>query len=340
MLRRILWSLFVASIGFSAALGADSFDIEGPVNERTVTSSTKAFTELMEQPGTHWVGWLVDSVSSKVHHGSCVLHLGGGQQSWTGDSGQDNAESPEVFVFLEVQDGKVRTVNTAETGCRIDARGVELEMWRGVSTQASYELLDQRILRHENPHLREEGLAAIARHRLVRVDSRLEQFARNDVDEEVRHGAIFWLGAVRGAGGYSALRRLEDHLSPHDLEEALVFGYYVSQEAEATKRLFHLAREHKISGVRSQALFWVAQEAGEAAISTLEAAVEHDPESEVREQAVFGLSQLPKDQAVPALIRVARTHRDPNVREMAFFWLGQTEDPRAMELFEEVLGVR
>jgi hypothetical protein len=36
---------------------------------------------------------------------------------------------------------------------------------------------------------------------------------------------------------------------------------------------------------------------------------------------------------------VARSHRDAELREAAFFWLGQSNDPRALDLFAEVLGI-
>ena len=56
-----------------------------------------------------------------------------------------------------------------------------------------------------------------------------------------------------------------------------------------------------------------------------------------REQAVFALSQRPRDEGVPALISVARTNKDPEIRKKALFWLGQSHDPRALDLFEELL---
>ena len=73
------------------------------------------------------------------------------------------------------------------------------------------------------------------------------------------------------------------------------------------------------------------------AVEAIRNAIEDDPESEVRQQAVFALSQLPKDQGIPMLTKLARTHRDPEVRKAALFWLGQSNDPRALELFEEIL---
>ena len=40
---------------------------------------------------------------------------------------------------------------------------------------------------------------------------------------------------------------------------------------------------------------------------------------------------------VRKMIRIARTNRDPNLRRTALFWLGQSKDPRALDLFEELL---
>ena len=52
---------------------------------------------------------------------------------------------------------------------------------------------------------------------------------------------------------------------------------------------------------------------------------------------MFALSQRPRDEGVPALIYVARTNKDPEIRKKALFWLGQSNDPRALDLFEELL---
>jgi HEAT repeats len=40
---------------------------------------------------------------------------------------------------------------------------------------------------------------------------------------------------------------------------------------------------------------------------------------------------------VPLLIQVVRNNKNPAVRKRAIFWLGQTNDPRAVQFFEEVL---
>jgi hypothetical protein len=47
---------------------------------------------------------------------------------------------------------------------------------------------------------------------------------------------------------------------------------------------------------------------------------------------------MPKDEGVPKLIEVAKTNRNREVRKQAMFWLGQSNDPRALQFFEEVLS--
>jgi HEAT repeat protein len=89
---------------------------------------------------------------------------------------------------------------------------------------------------------------------------------------------------------------------------------------------------------RTQSVFWLGQAAGEAATKDLrDIVLDNGVDREVREQAVFALSQRPRDEGVPALIAIARTNKDPEIRKKAMFWLGQSQDPRAIDLFEELL---
>lgn len=113
----------------------------------------------------------------------------------------------------------------------------------------------------------------------------------------------------------------------------------LSQHAEpsAAVVLQQLARSHRSAAVRGDALFWVAQLAGDKAVGTITEAIDKDPETEVKRRAVFALSQLPKDQGVPLLIDVARKNTNAAVRRQAIFWLGQSKDPRALEFFAEIL---
>jgi hypothetical protein len=102
--------------------------------------------------------------------------------------------------------------------------------------------------------------------------------------------------------------------------------------------LVRIARKPNIpEETRRTAVFWVGQAAGAAAAQSLDSiAGDSTGDREIRKHAVFALSQRP-DRGVPALLRIARTNPDPEVRKSALFWLGQSEDPRALDLFEEIL---
>jgi hypothetical protein len=103
--------------------------------------------------------------------------------------------------------------------------------------------------------------------------------------------------------------------------------------------LLRLARNAQVPEARRRsAIFWLGQAAGAAAAHALDSiAVDDSGDREVRKQAVFALSQRSVNEGVPALIRIARSNRDPELRKTALFWLGQSQDPRALQLFEEIL---
>jgi HEAT repeat protein len=86
-------------------------------------------------------------------------------------------------------------------------------------------------------------------------------------------------------------------------------------------------------------VFWLGEAAGAAAGQALDSiALDDRGDREVRKQAIFALSQRSTDEGVPVLIRIARNNPDAELRRTALFWLGQSEDPRAVDLFEEILN--
>lgn len=121
--------------------------------------------------------------------------------------------------------------------------------------------------------------------------------------------------------------------------EKAIYPATLADSADIWPDLIKIARNADVPhGTRNQAVFWLGQAAGDAATRGLsDIVVDNDVDREVREQAVFALSQRPHDQSIPALIAVAKTNKDPEIRKKALFWLGQSNDPRALDLFEELL---
>lgn len=112
----------------------------------------------------------------------------------------------------------------------------------------------------------------------------------------------------------------------------------LADSVEPWPALLGVARdEHVPRSVRATIGFWLARGATFAlGIGTSD----EDDEDDVRASAVFALSQQPRESAVPRLIDIVRASKRPAVRAQALFWLGQSGDPRALDLFEEILRRR
>lgn len=148
--------------------------------------------------------------------------------------------------------------------------------------------------------------------------------------ESVRAGdsVAFLASFLDGTNRAREARRLGDHA---------LAALALHAEPAALDTLIDRAKHGEASHLRGQALFWLAQRAGDKAVRAIAAALADDPETDVKKKAVFALSQLPSDEGVPLLIQTARANKNPAVRKQAFFWLGQSKDPRALAFFEEVL---
>jgi hypothetical protein len=149
---------------------------------------------------------------------------------------------------------------------------------------------------------------------------------------------IHWLTGVRPAESVELLASYVTGESPRRLADSALSAIALHAEPAALDRLIMTAKGGATPHLRGQALFWLAQRAGDKAAGTIRDAVDRDPDTDVKKRAVFALSQLPKDEGVPRLIEIARQHSNMAVRKQAFFWLGQSKDPRALAFFAEVLG--
>ena len=118
-----------------------------------------------------------------------------------------------------------------------------------------------------------------------------------------------------------------------------IFPLILADAPDPWPLLLRVSRDAQRSqNVRRESLFWL----GNGAVARLGIGGSRDdsPDDEMRSQAVFALSQRPKAESVPALMDVARTATHASAKRSAIFWLGQTGDPRAADVFAELLGLR
>jgi len=242
----------------------------------------------------------------------------------------------ELQVYLELDHGDLVRVRAYDTQCRMEARPGTVYRVRRIDAADSVAFLSEQ-LRDEREEIRDGATMAVAFHAHPAAGKTLMAATRTREPAEVRQNAAFWLGITRADESFATLQRMVLEDPSAEVREHVVFAISLGDSVRATDFLFELARESEEADVRGQALFWLGQKAGDRVAEMLGKAAFDDPELEVKEQAVFALSQLPDGEGVTRLIEVATTHKHPEIRKVALFWLGQSHDPRALDLFEQVL---
>jgi hypothetical protein len=324
---------------------------------RPLTGDLKATVEALagQSAGPAWIAYSVPRIPSEstmcCFYGDgdsgccrgCRLEGGHGGVSGTSRS-QTVALEPSrtLLVLARIESGRLDKLQAYSSDCPLDAGGLRVYWLNGVEPRQSVDYLSGLVrgsdwAEKQEKRIANGALAAIAHHAGTDASDAMAGFLAPQSPRQLRKQAAFWLASAGGSGGFQALRQVVRKDSYERFREDAMFAFSVSGEGEAVDELIHFARNDSSARVRKQALFWLAQKAGKKATAALTDAIEQDPDTQVKKQAVFALSQLPKDEGVPLLIGVARDNRNPAVRKQAMFWLGQSNDPRALQFFEEVL---
>lgn len=308
-----------------------------------------------------WVAWRVPAHDGRSR--SCCWYSNGPDR-WCGCSLEPGSDgrpasarpddpiplegSTHVIVLARVADGRVERVRSFSGDCPLDAGGRTVRFIDGVSADASVRWLADLVtsgatadaaddVDRDERRVSHAALAAIAATAGQAAGAALDGFAAPSHPPALRRRAIFWIGQSRGDAGFRTLRTLLQREDDSRTRRAIVQAMSRSKSADATPALLAIAKNDADAATRGEALFWLAQRAGESVAADISEAAKNDPDARVQERAVMALSQLPKDQGVPLLIDIARSHSKPQVRKRAMFWLGQSKDPRAIRFFEEVL---
>lgn len=301
-----------------------------------------------------WIGYSAPAVSGHRqiccgdwHDGSCgPCRLENGEHGSNISLASDKAklEGPRsIVVLLRGEGGRIGKIRTVSEDCTIDAGGLQVTWLSDVNPAESVKYLEKFVSaeefeEHGHDRLSRGALTAIALTEDQSADQAIAAFVAPEKPEGLRKEAAFWAGEARGATGFALLQRMGKSDPSTEVRAHVTFALSVSHDSGAVEEMIRMAHEDTSSHVRGQALFWLAQKAGKRAASAITGAIDNDPDTEVKKRAVFALSQMPKDEGVPKLIEVAENNRNPEVRKQAMFWLGQSNDPRALEFFEKVLG--
>lgn len=246
------------------------------------------------------------------------------------------AQSPLAERILGVKDGTVRLSYEVREGICGDGENFIRDRRRGENHYISF---DEGRTSSRNWRNRpcEPGPARVLFLKSGGMTTRVRLYVGGDwgpaESNTVDLGQVAAPAAARALLAVAARERRADKA---------IFAAIIADSVEVWPELLTIAKNDEIyRETRKSAVFWLSQAAGDAATKGLTELVDDAAgDREIRESAVFALSQRPSHEGIPVLIRVARTNRDPEVRRKALFWLGQSDDPRVLQLFEEILTKR
>lgn len=149
------------------------------------------------------------------------------------------------------------------------------------------------------------------------------------------------LGRIPADEAARFLLAVASRLAGGSADEALT-GASIADVPRVWPRMLEIARDDAASeSSRKSALFWLGREAAAAAVAGLGAVAEDDDATiGVRSDAVFHLAHRKDGAGIEPLIRIVRRSRSARIRRDALWHLGQSGDPRAIDLFVELLSGR
>ena len=193
------------------------------------------------------------------------------------------------------------------------------------------------MLRDSNDRkIREGALFALSQTGDPRAGQALRDVALDPAAPgHLRSTAVFWIGQ-RDEEALPLLIELFGSIEDDEVREQIVFSVGQNDSGEARAWLRDRALDAtEDSGVRGQAVFWLAQTG--ATVADLRAIYDGTDDREIKEQVLFGYSQMDGPESVDALMEVARSDPDRELRGNAVFWLGQSDDPRVPEFLMEII---
>jgi HEAT repeat protein len=199
--------------------------------------------------------------------------------------------------------------------------------------------LDSILLESNDREIQEKAIFALSQHNSERAAAALRSYARrDDVPEDLRDNAIFWIGQSHSAESQQFLRDLYHEVQSEQLKDKIIFSISQQHDEEAGAWLLDRALDpNETTKLRKQALFWAGQQ-GQVPVDRLGELYRTMDDREMQEQVIFVLSQRHETEAVDALMNIARNEEDRELRKKAIFWLGQSEDPRVPEFLLEIIN--
>jgi len=156
---------------------------------------------------------------------------------------------------------------------------------------------------------------------------KLKDIAANDNNEDIRGEALFWLADDNETKDVAEFL-LDTALNDKSLkvQKKAIFSLGDMDKSFGIPYLYTVAKEHKNENLRSEAVFWIGENATTIeSVKQLSDFAFNDKSEKVRKKAIFALSETETEAGVDELITISKKHKDPDLRANALFWLSQND---------------
>lgn len=138
------------------------------------------------------------------------------------------------------------------------------------------------------------------------------------------------LGTVSGPDAARWLLRVAEQGNERIAGSALQAATLADSVDAGTALLRIVTDATRPSGVRSSAMHWLGEVAGDKVSARLDSIAYEPGDRELRAQAIMALSRRPAAEAVPNLLKMVESLPDRELRRTAVQALANTKDPRAI----------
>jgi hypothetical protein len=253
-----------------AALAQTPTVVNGTLETRALTGSLDREMDAIVARTTDpmWVGYAVATTSRGDDDGSC----------WTsGDGirarrvGPVQLEGPDaLYVLYRLADRKVDRIRFASAACPLDAGGLTVRWFTGVSGTASLDWLTRFTTGDSARRLQNQAIVAIALHADPAALDRLLAFARDGKDARLRGDALFWVAQRAGAKAMETITGAIDTDPDTEVKKKAVFALSQMPKDEGVPKMIEVARTNRNPEVRRQAMFWLGQSGDPRALKFFE----------------------------------------------------------------------
>ena len=184
--------------------------------------------------------------------------------------------------------------------------------------------------------LKDMAVRLLGQHHGPKTTPYLIELARSQNDPKLRRTAIMWLGQSKDDKALEVLDDLVAKSDEPEITKAALYALAQNQSPQTTAKLFAVARNHKSTTIRSQAIFWLGQR-GEQSIGELVGLYDSEQNEQVKGQIINALGQSKSKTALQKILSIAKGDSSMALRKRAVLYLGQSRDPEASKYLEEIL---